>query len=320
MSLKQKITVAIPVYNGQKYILEALQSIVDQTQKVDDIIVCDNKSTDNTVNIVKDFFHKHTNFNCLLHQNPTNLGYQKNFNKCMELTDSGYLLLLAADDRLKYNTIEVSKNFLDQNNEYALTGGYADTIDKFGDIIEKHETKSDQHFRKGEILEFLKLNRLYLIPSSVLIRIEFIKKVGFWDLYLGPDERYWPRVIQQYPIAILSNCLVDRRVHNEQTAIIDYAKKFQEVIKSLKENLKVALLENNPERERNTKRLIRQQNSSSSFMMGNLVIKQYSEYGKGIKYLLFGIQQAPSFTSKVKLIIKANKIILYSFIHFLRQN
>jgi glycosyltransferase involved in cell wall biosynthesis len=315
MPSNNKITVAIPVYNGRKYILEALQSIVNQTVKVDNIIVCDNKSTDDTKEIVNDFFSKQKDINCKLHVNESNLGYQRNFNRCMEICQTEYLLLLAADDRLKPKTIEVLKNFMDNNPEYALAGGYADSIDEQGKTIFSHKDPIDLYYKKGEILEFLQQNRLFLIPSSVLMRMAYIREVGFWDLLLGPDERYWPKVIQHYPIAILKDCIVERRLHNEQTAIKDYVGKFSDVIKSLKENLLVANYESTPERIKSTKKLIYKQNSSSSLMMGNLVIKYFDEYKIGFKYLMFSVGQSPSYKKKISLFVKASKIFLHGVSH-----
>ena len=314
MSSENEITVAIPVYNGQKYILEALQSITNQTKKVNEILVCDNQSTDNTIEIVKKFFTQNPDIRTRLHENETNLGYQKNFNKCMELCETDFLLLLAADDRLKKDTIKVAWDFLIKNKDYALAGGYADSIDQEGNTTEKYSKKPNQFFKKGEILEFLKLNRLYLIPSSILLRMNLIRNIGYWDLNLGPDERFWPRVIKEYPIAILGDCVVDRRVHSDQTAIIDYATKFNRVIISLKENLKVAYYESSSSRVKETKTLIRQQNSSSSLMMGNLVIKYYHKYWIGFKYLMFSIQQAPSLGLKYKRFLKTLKIFISTFL------
>ena len=54
---KMKISVALPVYNSEKYIITQLKSIINQTEKPDEIIVCDDKSTDNTVKEIKRFIN-----------------------------------------------------------------------------------------------------------------------------------------------------------------------------------------------------------------------------------------------------------------------
>lgn len=309
--MKSSVTIAIPVFNGEKYIGEALDSIVSQTLKVDQITICDNCSTDNTLDIIKKFRKEHSDFNISIIENETNLGYQRNFNKCMELTETDYLILLAADDRLKKDIVKVEKEFLDKNKEYAIIGSYADRIDENGTLFMKHEKREDQFYHKGEILEFLQQNRLYLVPSAVLLRMDCIRETGYWDLFSGPDERYWPKLLKKYSIAIHGESLVERREHLDQTAVKDYASKYHDVIISLKENLTVASLESTPERRKKTRKLIQKQNSSSSLMMGNLVIRQRGKLWIGIKYWRFGISQYPALLYKTNFLLKVFRLMVY---------
>ena len=309
--MKGTVTIAIPVYNGEKYLAKALQSVVEQSVRVDRIMICDNCSTDSTLDIAETFKNDHKDIQFEIIRNESNLGYQRNFNRCMELTKTDYVLLLAADDVLKQNIIEIEKGFLDSNPEYAFVAAYSDSIDESGELLLKHTIKEDQFFEKGQILEFLQRNRLYIVPSAVLLRTSCIREIGLWDLYIGPDERYWPKVLRKYPIAILGDALVDRRDHAGQTAVRDYEAKFPQVLVSLKENLKIAAYESTPKRKTETKKLIKKQNSSSSLMMGNLVIKHYEAYWVGFKYLIYSVSQAPSLKSKSTQALKATKIFLY---------
>ena len=316
MSAKQKITVAIPVYNGRKYILEALQSIVDQTQKVDNILVCDNQSTDDTVQIVEDFFSKHTNFNCRLHKNPTNLGYQRNFNKCMELCETEFLLLLSSDDILKSYTIEKHFDYLNKNEGYAVVGGWADNINEKGEIINKSELKNPQYYKKGEVLEFVENHGLFLHPSTVLLRTSNLREIGFWDEYLGPDERFWPRVLQKYAIAILGESFVNRRIHLGQTARLDYVSKYKDLILSFKANLKITDLEKTPERRKQLSKVLREQVAASSIMMGSTVWRFYGKRNIAFKYWYNGISIYWQILFKKSSFRSIKKTILYRILLF----
>jgi glycosyltransferase involved in cell wall biosynthesis len=317
--MKGTVTIAIPVYNGEKYIAEALQSIVNQSVKVDQITICDNCSTDGTMEIAGKFKKDHPDFNVDIVRNDSNLGYQRNFNKCMELAKTDYVLLLAADDLLKKEIVEVESNFLDEHPDFAFVATYSDGIGPDGELIHRHKPKEDQLFEKGQILEFLERNRLYIVPSAVMLRTRCIRETGYWDLHIGPDERYWPKLLQKYSIAILGTALVKRREHPGQTAVKDYKTKYAEVISSLKENLTVAELENTPGRRSRTLELISNQNSSSSMMMGNLVIKQYDDLWTGLKYFLYSVNQAPTMKRKKEQMVKATKILLYGLSHTFRQ-
>lgn len=316
MSSIHKITVAIPVYNGEKYIHQALQSIVDQTKKVDDIIVCDNQSTDNTLQIVKDFFSKHKDFNCLLHQNPVNLGYQKNFNKCMELCKTEYLLLLSSDDVLKINTIETHNLFLEKNDAFAVVGGWSDNIDKNGKLISQPSVLSDQFYRQGEILEFVEKHGLFLHPSSVLMRMSQIRTIGYWDEYLGPDERFWPRVLKKYAIAVLKDSYVNRRIHLGQTARLDYISKYKELILSFKANLAIASIESTDERRKKLSKVLHAQVANSSIMMGSTVWRYYGKSRIALKYWLYGIGCYPGIILKKDVFRSIEKTILYRILVF----
>ena len=68
------ISVAMTTYNGEKYIRKQIESILNQSMKVDEIIVCDDGSTDKTVEILKEY-------PVTVYQNEKNLGYRLNLKK-----------------------------------------------------------------------------------------------------------------------------------------------------------------------------------------------------------------------------------------------
>ena len=72
-----KITAAVCTYNGEKYILEQLNSILNQTVKVDEIIICDDQSSDKTVTIITDLMLLYPEI-IKLYINPENLRVNKN--------------------------------------------------------------------------------------------------------------------------------------------------------------------------------------------------------------------------------------------------
>jgi glycosyltransferase involved in cell wall biosynthesis len=75
-----KISVAFIVYNGAKYMRAQLDSILAQTHKVDEIIVCDDASYDNTKEILEEYKNNHPNL-FFIHYNNQNIGPTKNIEK-----------------------------------------------------------------------------------------------------------------------------------------------------------------------------------------------------------------------------------------------
>jgi glycosyltransferase involved in cell wall biosynthesis len=95
---KISISVAIAAFNGEKFILELLESIASQTHKVDEIIVCDDCSTDNTIKILDTFKFKHTYLNIRIIVNRHRLGVSKNFSKAIKLSKGDLIFLADQDD------------------------------------------------------------------------------------------------------------------------------------------------------------------------------------------------------------------------------
>ena len=100
-----KISVAICTFNGEKFLQEQINSILEQTLKVDEIVICDDCSTDNTWDILKDY---KTNNPSLfqIHRNEINLKSNKNFEKAIGLCTGCYIFLSDQDDIWKNDKVE----------------------------------------------------------------------------------------------------------------------------------------------------------------------------------------------------------------------
>ena len=87
-----KTSVALCTYNGEKYLREQLDSILNQTSAVDEIIVCDDRSTDNTVCILEEYQSKFPNL-FFIYINEANLNSTKNFQKALNLCQNEVVFL-----------------------------------------------------------------------------------------------------------------------------------------------------------------------------------------------------------------------------------
>ena len=107
------ISVAMTTYNGQRYIKEQLDSILNQSVSVDEIIVCDDGSTDQTIDILSSYKEKYPQIH--YYQNKENLGYKLNFKKAMELCSGDYIFLCDQDDIWMTNKVEVMLQTMNRN-------------------------------------------------------------------------------------------------------------------------------------------------------------------------------------------------------------
>ena len=103
------ISIAMPTYNGGKYLREQLDSIYAQTLLPDEVIVVDDCSTDDTIEILEEYRVKH---GLKYFQNEQNLGYNKNFEKAITLCSGDYIALSDQDDIWLPSKIEKCYNVL----------------------------------------------------------------------------------------------------------------------------------------------------------------------------------------------------------------
>src|ERR1041385_8849438 len=96
--MKANIITVIPVYNGEKFIRQTLESVAKQSLRPERLIVLDNCSSDNTEQVVKDF----QAVKCEWIRNPKNLGLFGNCNRALEFApEANHLHLLCADDLIE---------------------------------------------------------------------------------------------------------------------------------------------------------------------------------------------------------------------------
>lgn len=96
------VSIALCTYNGEKYIEEQLESLIHQTCQPDEIIICDDQSKDNTVNIAKSLLGSWPGaWKVII--NKKNLGYKKNFQKAISLCRGDIIFLSDQDDVWDYN-------------------------------------------------------------------------------------------------------------------------------------------------------------------------------------------------------------------------
>ena len=109
-----KISVALIVYNGSKYIRQQLDSILAQIHKVDEIIVCDDASLDNTKALLEEYKNKHPNLFCI-HYNTENIGPTKNIEKAIQVCTGELIVFADQDDYWEPNKVHTVVKWFEQN-------------------------------------------------------------------------------------------------------------------------------------------------------------------------------------------------------------
>jgi glycosyltransferase involved in cell wall biosynthesis len=113
------ISIALTTYNGEKYLQAQLDSFVAQTIQPSELIICDDGSTDNTLNILE-VFKAQASFSVLIYKNVENLGYAQNFSKALSLCSGDIVFLSDQDDVWHTNKIEAMLAMFEANPKVQL--------------------------------------------------------------------------------------------------------------------------------------------------------------------------------------------------------
>lgn len=124
------ISVAICTYNGEQYIKEQLESIVNQTLPINEIVVCDDGSTDNTNQIVQTIETQHQNIAFKIIKNDSNIGVKRNFEKALNLCKGDVKFLSDQDDIWMPTKVETVINFFNNNPDKDVVMTNATLIDE----------------------------------------------------------------------------------------------------------------------------------------------------------------------------------------------
>jgi len=104
------ISVAIPTYNSEDTIRGTIKSVLSQSVDVDEIIVVDDRSTDQTVEVIKAMSKKYSSIK--YHTNDENRGLFENHNRCVKKSNEEWILFLHSDDKLKKNSLKTYKKHI----------------------------------------------------------------------------------------------------------------------------------------------------------------------------------------------------------------
>lgn len=112
-----KISVVMAVYNGQKYLMAQLRSLVQQTRLPDEILICDDCSQDNSEEIIKEFISNNRGINIIFKKNSKNVGWRRNFIQGINTVSGDVIFLSDQDDVWAQDKISVMTKIMEIHKE-----------------------------------------------------------------------------------------------------------------------------------------------------------------------------------------------------------
>ena len=196
------VSVLLPVYNGEEYLAEAIQSILDQTYKRFELIIINDGSSDRSAEIIRSY---HDDRITALEQE--NCGLASTLNRAISMVQGKYLARQDQDDISLPQRFEKQVAFLDSHPAYGMVGTWAEIWDNIRKTDRVHRHPVDSLVLKFELL----FNNPF-VHSSMMIRKTAIEKVGMYSLdkLRQPPEDYelWSRMARYYEIANIPETLM----------------------------------------------------------------------------------------------------------------
>lgn len=185
--MKSRLVIGLPVYNGQNYISEAIDSILAQSYTDFTLIITDNASTDKTEEICRQYEKKDSRVTYI--RRPKNIGAAENFNQAFWDTEGEYFKWASHDDILEPTFIEKCLTVLENDKNVVLAYSKARKIDAAGKVIGNYDydmrmDHNDPIFRFKDLI----LVNHFCISAFGIYRREILKKTPLIGKYVGSDR------------------------------------------------------------------------------------------------------------------------------------
>jgi len=122
------VSILLATYNSEDFIREALDSILSQTYRNLEIVLCDDASSDGTVSILKEYQKRDKRIKII--ENKKNLGISLNMNNGIKACNGKYIAILDGDDWAYPYRVEEQVNLMEENPKVVLCSGYMDICDE----------------------------------------------------------------------------------------------------------------------------------------------------------------------------------------------
>lgn len=133
MSKSPCVSIGLAVYNGEKYLKKALDSIIRQSFSDFELIISDNSSTDSTQRICEQYVSQDERIR--YYRNNKNIGAPRNFNRTLEFASGKYFKWAASDDVLASDFLRKCVAILDKDTSVVLCHSITGRIDENGDLL-----------------------------------------------------------------------------------------------------------------------------------------------------------------------------------------
>ena len=236
------ISVIIPVYNHEAYVEKTIRSIIEQTYKNIELIILNDGSNDNSINVITELREECTErFISFKFINQRNEGIVKTLNRGLQLAFGKYIYIIASDDVAEEDALTILHQFLSRNSDYGLVVGGNSLIDNrgkkcfwndklnitydkntasflgFDDFLRK--TRPDLDFLSGQFGAYANLLLGNHVPNGYLIEKAVIDRFGGYSEVSPLEDTYLMlQIAKSRKLKFLARPLFRYRWHDTNTS------------------------------------------------------------------------------------------------------
>jgi len=220
-NLKQNslVSVIMPVYNGASYLSETIESILNQTYKNFELLILDDLSSDNSVEIIRSFKDKRIK----LFTNKNNQGYIAGLNFLVQKSKGEFIARNDQDDISLPERLYKQLKFFEKNPNLSIVGGQINTIGKY-------VRKVSYPINNGDCRSQLLFNTCLHHPTVIFKRKKIEKYISnLYDESKSPSEDYdlWSKLSLSLMIENIPDIILKYRIHQNNYSTLQQEKQFE---------------------------------------------------------------------------------------------
>lgn len=210
------ISVLMPVYNGEKYLSEAIESILNQSLADFEFIILDDASNDSSREIINSYLVQDERIR--YYRFEQNRGAYVVLNDGLSCANGKYIAIMDSDDVSLPERFRLQFEYLEQNKDVGVLGAQMDVVDANGTFLEKYHTPVSH----DQIAWALMYGRTFAHPS-VMLRRSVIQELGGYDnsFRVARDHELWSRMVWSTHFANLPHTLLRYRTHSSSSSVVN---------------------------------------------------------------------------------------------------
>ncbi len=219
------VSIIMPVYNAEDFLIEAINSIITQTYRNWELICVDDGSTDRSWEILDLFAELDERIKVIRFTQNRGLTYA--LNRALALSTGKYIARMDSDDISLPKRIEEQVNFLNNNSDVVAVGTQCELIDEAKRVIGRKmfPTKSDQLYKM--MFEVMPMQH-----PTIMVRGDIFRKVGYENQPTAEDVSLFFRLLQHGDFSNIDKVLFQYRIRRNSNSLKDIKKTFTITVKT----------------------------------------------------------------------------------------